>query len=437
MLMDISEVFTLAVREVAPSAVRKGLTFSFDYRGPRALLSSGPLEMKRSLQRLFDGVIDLLEGGRIVFDAETRRGPTGKCMLHVTAAGSGRLASAGRQGGWLARLRLHEAPCGNGDKPRLRRASGRCPDTGGRVEFVSHPAEGLLFTFQADTLQRFESPGPQPGIAPHASNAQAWLIHDDADVSASLARRMNRLGWTTTRFRSPQQAAIQLRTQPHGTSMPALLIATECAQYDAEQVAGLRPWLAPWTRCLYAVVADSAALARRSTPPGYELRVHPLSPAELDELSQWLAPDAAGPSCDSFPIPLNALSQPRMLIVDDDVINRVVATGMAQCLGHDVEMARDGLQAIDRCLRAPPSVILMDIEMPRMNGLEATRHIRALQRRGALPPCRILATTSVDSGELRRACVAAGMDGYLMKPLCMSPLQSELRRVCVGSERER
>jgi len=131
------------------------------------------------------------------------------------------------------------------------------------------------------------------------------------------------------------------------------------------------------------------------------------------------------------------MAYPETLMVDDDVINRVVATGMAQCLGHDVEMARDGLQAIDRCLRAPPSVILMDIEMPRMNGLEATRHIRALQRRGALPPCRILATTSVDSGELRRACVAAGMDGYLMKPLCMSPLQSELRRVCVGSERER
>jgi CheY-like chemotaxis protein len=118
-----------------------------------------------------------------------------------------------------------------------------------------------------------------------------------------------------------------------------------------------------------------------------------------------------------------------VLAADDNLVNQLVARGLLELLGCEVELAADGLQAIDCCRTRPPDLVLMDVHMPRLDGLEATRQLRSLQRQGRVPPFPIVAATAMHSVQGRRDCLAAGMDGYLEKPLDVQALNAEIRRV--------
>ena len=97
-------------------------------------------------------------------------------------------------------------------------------------------------------------------------------------------------------------------------------------------------------------------------------------------------------------------------------------------LGFDVSVAPGGIEAVAQCRDDPPDAVLMDVQMPGMDGLEATRRIRALQRIGSLPFFPIIAATAHASESDRRACLQAGMDGYIAKPLDLRVMRSEIRR---------
>jgi len=105
----------------------------------------------------------------------------------------------------------------------------------------------------------------------------------------------------------------------------------------------------------------------------------------------------------------------RVLLVDDNAVNRQVARLMLGKAGYTVVEARDGFEAVERLRSEPFDVVLMDIQMPRLNGYEATSAIRALEGEAANVP--ILAMTArAMAGDAER-CLEAGMNGYVSKPL--------------------
>ena len=122
---------------------------------------------------------------------------------------------------------------------------------------------------------------------------------------------------------------------------------------------------------------------------------------------------------------------PHILIVDDNATNRVVAQALCEMFGCSSELAEDGLEALQAVQESRYDLVLMDIKMPRMDGVQATQAIRALPApMGALP---ILALTANADERDEMDYVAAGMNGVAQKPIQPDALLNAIRLVMTAA----
>ena len=119
----------------------------------------------------------------------------------------------------------------------------------------------------------------------------------------------------------------------------------------------------------------------------------------------------------------------RILVAEDNSVNQRVALLLLERLGYSADVAANGHEVLTALHRQPYDVVLMDVQMPDMDGLEATRRIQSEWPAGQRP--RILAMTASALVADRNACLAAGMDGFLSKPVLIRELQAALRGVAV------
>jgi CheY-like chemotaxis protein len=281
---------------------------------------------------------------------------------------------------------------------------------------------------------RWIDPAAQVDPAPplDVGRARAWVINEDALVGESLVRRLQRLGWATTKFVTPEGAIRQMRTLQPDRARPSLVIGVESRSFDLPAARALRAVLPPWTRCIYAVASGSVSLLLHRDVLAWDVLVRPLSPAQLAQISVEAVPQAEPGSGHTLPAPLSMAQRPRLVVVDDDELNRVVVGGIAQTLGYEVSTAPGGAEGIELCRRRCPEVVLMDLCMQPMDGFETTRRLRGLERAGAIAPCRIVAVTAETQAEVQLECLRAGMDGFVAKPVLAGELSDELRRVFTG-----
>ena len=116
----------------------------------------------------------------------------------------------------------------------------------------------------------------------------------------------------------------------------------------------------------------------------------------------------------------------RILVVEDSAINREVALGILATLGYEADVATNGLEAVQMAAKAPYATILMDCQMPYMDGYEATAEIRRQERGHRRIP--IVAMTAHAMQGSRERCIAAGMDDYLSKPVRRRDVERMLAR---------
>lgn len=122
----------------------------------------------------------------------------------------------------------------------------------------------------------------------------------------------------------------------------------------------------------------------------------------------------------------HTLARARVLIVEDNPVNQLVAAEMVKRLGLHADVAGDGAEALEALERLPYDLVLMDCQMPVMDGFEATRRLRQRQAEGLRLPV-IAMTANAIRGD-RERCLDAGMDDYLPKPVRISELKAMLRR---------
>ncbi len=236
--------------------------------------------------------------------------------------------------------------------------------------------------------------GMVPRETGNPTEALAWLARGDRfDIVLSdlLMPEMDGL-----------EFAARLRQANGAASAPPVVILSSIGLRDRDET-GVAGWLAK-------PVKPSAL---HDTIATLVLGAIVLEPAAVP--AAMAAPDA----------PLGERHPLRILLAEDNAVNQKLALRLLRQLSYDAEVAADGQQAIDALAEAPFDTVLMDVQMPELDGLEATRRIRA---RWPDRPLQIIAMTANAMAGDREACLAAGMDDYLSKPIRAAELSAALER---------
>ncbi len=160
---------------------------------------------------------------------------------------------------------------------------------------------------------------------------------------------------------------------------------------------------------------------------GARLTIHS-APGQGSRFSFTLELDGCQPTTATTKGPAIEGAPARVLVVDDGMPNRLIAETMLRRAGYDVDQAVDGAEAVDKVEKQAYAAVLMDMRMPNLDGLEATRQIRQLTGRAGRTP--IIAMTANVSESDRRACIASGMNDFLAKPVRKEELLAMLSVWC-------
>jgi len=138
-------------------------------------------------------------------------------------------------------------------------------------------------------------------------------------------------------------------------------------------------------------------------------------------------------SVDAAPAP-HTMPRMRILLAEDNAVNRVLAVRLLERLEHAVICVENGREAVEACGRSEFDLVLMDLQMPELDGLQATIAIRQAEQVSGRPRLPIVAMTAHAMAADRERCLAAGMDGFVSKPIRPNELYSVVERLGRGVE---
>jgi signal transduction histidine kinase/CheY-like chemotaxis protein/streptogramin lyase len=297
---------------------------------------------------------------------------------------------------------------------------------GGRLEVSSTPGEGSIFSF--DLSLPLADPSSQMPAPPRSLNGvRVLVVHENAAARMLLGKTLRAWAARPTEVASLAEAL----SASSGANYDALIVDDCLITGSAGLWQEVRGRLGTNLRTvrLLSFVSLSSSSASADSLLDTELT----KPVRLAELHRALI----GCSDDSTPLTERtiALKKPagalpalhgRVLVVEDQPLNREVAIGMLISLGLEVETAHHGQQALDIIQSRAFDAVLMDCEMPVMDGFSATRALRACEPAGIHIP--IIALTADVTSTGRAACLAAGMDDHLPKPFRREALHGILAR---------
>ncbi|WP_372398623.1 response regulator [Azospirillum sp. HJ39] len=328
------------------------------------------------------------------------------------AADSARLRQAREN---RLRTALAAAERGKAEAAALFEAAGAMVDAAldPMLALADATLDSLLLPSQHDRLTGLRTVGAALRATMSALGDAAGPALDETVTLAGLAGAANAMGTTTV----TADAEPCGRFVGDGAGLRALL-SVLTAEGGAVQTLALQP----------AGDAAELVLLRRGSP-----RLRPLVLAAARPLvrrlgGRLLAEGGVGDGV-SIHIPVRPVETPAalsVLLVEDNPIGRLVAAGFFRALGHGVTTAEDGAQALAAATGGGFDLIVMDVQMPVMDGHEASRAIRALPGKAGRVPIVAL-TAGTDAADDAR-CRAAGMDDCLHKPLTMDRLRAVLER---------
>jgi PAS domain S-box-containing protein len=436
---DLRSCVESAFELVAASASGKGLDLAslFDEALPSAIVGDAA-RLRQVLVNLLNNAVKFTDAGEVVLSVDGRALESGeeevgrRHRLHFAVRDTGIGIPTDRQS------RLFES-FSQVDASTTRRYGGTglglaiskrlCELMGGTIWVESQVGNGSTFHF---TVQAEQAPGLAPADrqgAPQLHGRRLLIVVDNATNRRILVRHAESWGMLARDTASPAQALEWIR---RGDPFDLAILDMQMPEMDgirlAEEIGRYRD-----ARALPLCLLTSLG-PREEVRGGVEFAAsltRPIKPSQLyDTLMNVFGATPAGvqaaPSRDG-PVERLAEHVPlRILVAEDNLVNQQLALLVLKKLGYRAEVVANGLEALQALDREPYDVVLMDVQMPTMDGLEATRRIHQRWPEAGRP--HVIAATASAMQEEREACLAAGMDDYLSKPIRVGELAAALRR---------
>ena len=309
----------------------------------------------------------------------------------------------------------------------------------GKIDFESAAGNGSTFSLTSIFELPISLPIQTPAISPLAGRS-VLIVDDNAANRDALAEQMRSWGMIADAMRSGDEALAAIRRRPMGTAFDAIVVDARIPGVDGNTFANAirsDPGLAKTPLIMMGAAKKSETSPARngdgcehwlSKPvrPSY-LRAALLSllasqASMLQKANLALAPPSS--SASAAPLPGAALSPLRILVVDDNLVNRKVARKQLERLGYQVDTVDGGKPALAAMSSARYMAVLLDCEMPEMDGYATTAEIR--RRDNGDRHTKIIAMTGHALEGARERCLESGMDEYIAKPVTLKALESVL-----------
>lgn len=309
---------------------------------------------------------------------------------------------------------------------------------GGQIEVTSEVGKGSIFSFSI-VLPRCDGTDSQVSGRVEDLRGTTALIVDDnatnlrilqlqlrgwgiecvtaasADAALALYSGGARFDLAVIDMNMPGMNGVELAARLHGSAtgagLPIVLLVTLGALVERDGSADFTAVLTKPVKCLALQEALAASLAPAPATVAVPPQRRPVDPGTSPGVRL------------------------RVLLAEDNIVNQKVGRLMLHKLGHHVDVVANGAEAVESVGRIAYDAVLMDVEMPEMDGLEATRMIRRDLAAGQQPLIVALTASALVSD--RQACIEAGMNDYLAKPVRLADLAQALDRAAAVSVRTR
>jgi signal transduction histidine kinase/CheY-like chemotaxis protein/HPt (histidine-containing phosphotransfer) domain-containing protein len=416
---DPRRTIALALDAVRPRAAEKQLALSvqIDSCTPDCLISD-PERVRQILELVLDNAVKFTERGEITVTLSAQPLDDQRYELQFTVLDTGpgvepedseRLFQPFAQGDGAATRRHTGSGLGLAIAQRL------CALLGGRIGIVNRYGQGSICYA---TLIAERPPGSVafylPDVAPQLRGKRALIVASSDEMRRTLTLQTR--GWGLRPTAPPSSAeALELLRQ----GLPFDIAVVELEGPAAEALAFITALETTRQAAHIPVVALLAPNVPANTLRQVVRQVPtrlpgPFKPAQLHAVlvaSLTPAPTAAQP---------DALATMRILLVEDDPTNRILTEHLIRILGHHVVSVDSGFAALDILEQELYDLVLLDVQMPDLDGLEVARTICRRRPRAERPPLVALTANAV-LGD-RERCLAAGMDDYLSKPVSLELL---------------
>jgi PAS domain S-box-containing protein len=301
---------------------------------------------------------------------------------------------------------------------------------GGTMWVESEAGQGSVFHFTV----KAEAAGPELVDVPveHArlGGKRLLIVDDNAANREVVKRQASSWGMIPRETGSPTEALAWIR---RGDPFDAAILDMQMPEMDGLALAGeIRRFRDP--RVLPLVMLTSLGRREEDVHAGVDFAAHLTKPIKASQLYEALMRAFGEMSEEVRPVGPGVASGSeatggaplQVLVADDNAVNQQLALALVTKMGYRADVATNGAEVLEALARRPYDVVLMDVEMPVMDGLEASRRINQEWPTGQRP--RIIAMTANAMQGDREACLAAGMDDYLSKPIRSDELAAALDR---------
>jgi len=409
-------------------AHRRGLELACEVKPavPKSCIGD-PTRLRQVLNNLLGNALKFTERGEVILEVDA--GPPcddGKLIVYFAVRDTGIGISPEKQ-------KLIFDPFCQADSSTTRKyggtglgltVSGRLVRMmGGEISVASEPGQGSRFSFTAKL-----------GIAPPAAaesaeqvdlrGRRALVVDDNASSRRIIADMLASWDLSVVAVDGADAALARLMEQQRA-GMPFDLMITDVQMPDTDGFVLAANIKANPALCSTRIILltscgqrGDAARCRDAAVSAYLIK--PVRQSELREAIRACFRDRSGEK--SAPVvtkhslrEARAAESRRILLAEDNHVNQILAVRLLERCGHQVVVANNGREAVDRVTKEQFDLVLMDVQMPEMDGFEATAAIRHMEQNGAHLPI-IAMTARAMKGDQER-CLEAGMDSYISKPI--------------------